>query len=57
MEAAKKYSSRIEEWLDGVSQPVKPYIPAVARFLLIVTFLEDSLRIVSQWTDQLYYLQ
>lgn len=56
MDAAKRYSSRIEAWLDGVSQPVKPYIPAVARFLLIVTYLEDSLRIVSQWSDQLYYL-
>lgn len=32
------------------------YLPAIGRFLIVVTFLEDSLRIVSQWTDQLMYL-
>jgi len=32
-------------------------MPAIARFLIVVTFLEDSLRIVTQWSDQLWYLQ
>ena len=32
------------------------YLPAVGRFLIVVTFLEDALRIVTQWSDQLLYL-
>ncbi|KAJ3192161.1 hypothetical protein HDU82_003300 [Entophlyctis luteolus] len=35
----------VEEFIDHVSQPIKPYVPSIARFLLVVTFLEDSLRI------------
>lgn len=29
----------------------------VCRFLIVVTFIEDSLRIISQFGDQLWYLQ
>ncbi|KAI3631519.1 hypothetical protein MIR68_010402 [Amoeboaphelidium protococcarum] len=57
MEQVSEISAKVEEVLDSLAQPVKPYIPSIARFLLIVTFLEDSLRIMSQWSDQLYYLQ
>lgn len=32
------------------------YLPAIGRFLIVVTFLEDALRIVTQWSDQLSYL-
>ena len=32
------------------------YLPAIGRFLIVVTFLEDALRIVTQWNDQLVYL-
>ena len=32
------------------------YIPAVGRFLIVCTFIEDALRIVTQWSDQLLYL-
>jgi uncharacterized membrane protein YphA (DoxX/SURF4 family) len=32
-------------------------LPAIGRFLIVVTFLEDSLRILTQWGDQLWYLQ
>ncbi|KAJ3390336.1 hypothetical protein HDU84_007591 [Entophlyctis sp. JEL0112] len=35
----------VEAFIDRVSQPLKPYVPTIARFLLVVTFLEDSLRI------------
>lgn len=31
-------------------------MPAVGRFLIVVTFLEDALRIITQWRDQLTYL-
>ena len=39
-----------------VSDPIKPYLPAIGRFLIVVTFLEDALRIITQWSDQLEYL-
>jgi hypothetical protein len=32
------------------------YLPAFGRFLIVVTFLEDAVRILSQWSDQIYYL-
>lgn len=32
------------------------YLPAIGRFLIVVTFLEDALRIIMQWSDQLLYL-
>lgn len=33
------------------------YLPAIGRFLIVVTFLEDTLRIMTQWSDQLVYLR
>lgn len=32
------------------------YIPAIGRFLIVCTFIEDALRIMTQWSDQLLYL-
>ena len=32
------------------------YIPAAGRFLIVCTFIEDALRIMTQWSDQLMYL-
>lgn len=32
------------------------YIPAVGRFLIVCTFIEDAIRIMTQWNDQLLYL-
>jgi len=29
----------------------------MARFLIVVTFLEDAIRIITQWNDQIWYLQ
>lgn len=31
-------------------------MPAIGRFLIVVTFLEDALRIITQWSDQILYL-
>ena len=33
------------------------YLPAIGRFLIVVTFFEDALRIITQWSDQLLYLR
>ncbi|TKA28699.1 hypothetical protein B0A50_03027 [Salinomyces thailandicus] len=56
LEAIRAQTSKIEDWLDTLSDPLKPYLPAIGRFLIVVTFLEDALRIITQWNDQLVYL-
>ncbi|MCJ1327482.1 hypothetical protein MMC10_004151 [Thelotrema lepadinum] len=56
LDAIRQQTSKIEDWLDTVSEPLKPYLPAIGRFLIVVTFLEDALRILTQWGDQLTYL-
>lgn len=40
-----------KDWL------VQSYLPAIGRFLIVVTFIEDALRIITQWNDQLLYLK
>jgi hypothetical protein len=56
LDAIRKQTSKIEDFLDTLSEPLKPYLPAIGRFLIVVTFLEDALRIITQWSDQLEYL-
>ncbi|KAJ5491002.1 SURF4 family-domain-containing protein [Penicillium diatomitis] len=57
LDAIREQTSKIEDWLDTLADPVKPYLPAIGRFLIVVTFIEDSLRILTQWSDQLVYLR
>jgi len=57
VEQLRHYAKQIEDYVEIYSQPLRPYLPAIGRFLIIVTFLEDSLRIMTQWGDQLWYLQ
>lgn len=57
LEKVRVWASWAEDQIDILSQPLRPYLPAIGRFLIVVTFLEDALRIVSQWGDQLWYLQ
>jgi ER-derived vesicles protein len=95
LDAIRQQTSKIEDMLDSVAEPVKPYVkstthpgttitdscchesrhagqvfkavhslltghhrymPAIGRFLIVVTFLEDALRIITQWSDQILYL-
>ena len=56
VEQLRCYAKQIEDYVEIYSQPLRPHLPAIGRFLIIVTFLEDSLRIVTQWGDQLWYL-
>ncbi|KAI0896884.1 SURF4-domain-containing protein [Annulohypoxylon nitens] len=56
LDAIREQTSKIEDILDTISEPIKPYLPAIGRFLIVVTFLEDALRIITQWNDQLVYL-
>jgi len=57
VEKLRYYAKQIEDYVEIYSQPLRPHLPAIGRFLIIVTFLEDSLRIITQWGDQLWYLQ
>lgn len=56
VQRVKDYSSQAEDVIDSWSQPIKPYLPALGRFLIVVTFLEDAMRIITQWGDQTTYL-
>lgn len=51
-----KLSTKIEDLIATISRPLKPHVPRFGRFLLVSTFLEDALRIISQWNDQAEYL-
>ncbi|KAF8999098.1 SURF4 family-domain-containing protein [Cyathus striatus] len=57
LEKIRAISKQIEDNIEIYSQPLKPHLPAIGRFLIVVTFLEDALRIVTQWGDQIWYLQ
>lgn len=50
------FSKKIEDVLDDNFKPVKPYIPAIGRAFIVATFFEDSIRIGTQWSEQVYYL-
>lgn len=56
-EKLRAYSTQIEDYIEIYSQPLKPHLPSIGRFLIVVTFLEDAWRIMTQWSDQLWYLQ
>jgi len=57
MDQLRKYSEKIEGIIERLASPLKPHVAAIGRFLLVVTFLEDSLRIIMQFPDQLWYLE
>jgi hypothetical protein len=53
----ENFSSTMEDIIDKVGQPLKPFIPVLARFLIVATFLEDSLRISMQWGEQRSFME
>ena len=57
LETVKRVSGRVETTINQLSAPLKPFLSHIGRFLLVVTFLEDALRIYMQWGDQLRYMQ
>ncbi|KAL7667090.1 ER-derived vesicles protein ERV29 [[Candida] zeylanoides] len=56
LEHFERVSKAVEDAIDEHSRPLKPYVPAIGRAFIVATFYEDSLRIVSQWSEQVYYL-
>lgn len=57
LDKLRVYAKQVEDAIEVYSQPFRPHLPAIGRFLIVVTFYEDALRIVTQWSDQLWYLQ
>lgn len=57
MAKIRQANSKVEDMIDSYTRPVRPYLPGLGRFLIVVTFLEDALRILTQLNDQNYYLQ
>lgn len=55
MGVVKNETSARDESLEALMGNSR-YLPAVGRFLIVVTFLEDALRIITQWDAQLGYL-
>jgi hypothetical protein len=53
----KDVGSSIEETIENWLDPIRPYLPAIGRFLTVATFYEDSWRISRQWETQNEYLQ
>ncbi|CCE65585.1 hypothetical protein TPHA_0L02340 [Tetrapisispora phaffii CBS 4417] len=60
----QKADQLIDKWLKPLEKlnetplfmKVKPYIPNIAQFFIVATFYEDTLRICTQWSDQVFYL-
>lgn len=51
------FADKVEDLLDiPIIQKLKPHIPSIARFFIVATFLEDSFRILTQFSDQIFYL-
>lgn len=56
LRVVQEHAEKIDNMLGVIAKPIKPYLPAVGRFLIVATFIEDALRIFSQWGDQVYYI-
>ncbi|KAI8870109.1 SURF4-domain-containing protein, partial [Ramicandelaber brevisporus] len=57
MSSLQQFTAKAEEVIESLATPIKPYVPAIGRFLLVSTYLEDTIRLMMQWHQQLEYLQ
>ncbi|GMG39780.1 unnamed protein product [Ambrosiozyma monospora] len=49
-------SEKVENFIDQYLGGAKPYVPSIGRTFIVATFIEDAIRIVTQWKEQVYYL-
>ncbi|AGO13542.1 AaceriAGL340Cp [[Ashbya] aceris (nom. inval.)] len=53
----ERFAKRIEDVTDHpLVQRFVPYTPLLARFFIVATFYEDSIRILSQWPEQVQFI-
>lgn len=57
MDQLRDSSQKAENVINQLAQPIKPYLSHIGRFLLVVTFLEDALRVFVQWSDQVRFMR
>ncbi|ODV92360.1 hypothetical protein CANCADRAFT_21046 [Tortispora caseinolytica NRRL Y-17796] len=55
--SVKTKAEQLENIINPVSNTLRPYLPSIGRMLVILTFLEDSLRLLTQWNQQAFYLR
>lgn len=56
MDHIREFSQQAEVLLNNLAAPLKPHLSHIGRFLLVVTFLEDALRIFMQWGEQIHFM-
>ncbi|CEQ40920.1 SPOSA6832_02578 [Sporobolomyces salmonicolor] len=52
LEKVRRVSDKVEDKIDQFTRPVRPWLPGIGRFLIVVTFLEDALRILTQLSGE-----
>lgn len=52
-----KIAEKTEEISEKFIDKFKPYLPSIARICLCATFIEDSLRMITQFSDQTGYMK
>lgn len=57
VEKIKAAASKVEDLIDTYSQPLRPHLGSIGRLLICLTFFEDSWRMMTQWSDQTWYLE
>lgn len=57
IERIKGVASKVEDLIDTYSQPLRPHLGSIGRLLICLTFFEDSWRMLTQWSDQTWYLE
>lgn len=54
---AEKFAEKVEDLTTHpIVHQISPYVPSISRFFIVATFYEDSFRILTQWSDQVFYL-
>jgi uncharacterized membrane protein YphA (DoxX/SURF4 family) len=48
---------QLEDKADWLIRRTRRYLPHVARFCLVSTFIEDGIRLVTQWSEQVDYMK
>jgi uncharacterized membrane protein YphA (DoxX/SURF4 family) len=57
LDLVREQTNKVENVLDTLSRPVKPFLSVIGRFLVVATYFENAIRIAMEWDDQLIYLE